>query len=69
MEESGRRAGITTDMVLKELSAIAFANIGDYLDWGRGPTKRELALYKVVSEMALLLCLRERRQRERRSKT
>jgi phage terminase small subunit len=68
LEERAREVGITIQKVLQELSAIAFVNIGDYLEWGRGPTKRELALYKAVSEMALLLCLGERQQRERRPK-
>jgi phage terminase small subunit len=68
LEERAREVGITIQKVLQELSAVAFANIGDYLEWGRGPTKRELALYKAVSEMALLLCLGERTRQERRPK-
>ena len=61
LEESGRRAGITTDMVLKELSAIAFANICDYIEWG-GPSALEMKLYKALSEMVLLLCLGARKR-------
>lgn len=57
LEESARKAGFTTDMVLKELSAIAFANICDFVEWGRGPSAMEIQLYKALSEMALFFCL------------
>lgn len=57
LEETAHRIGLTADMVLNELSAIAFSNIGDYLDWGRGPSALEIELYKTLCEMLLVLHL------------
>jgi hypothetical protein len=66
LEEAARRIGVTTDQVLRELSAIAFSNIGDYLDWGRGPSPAEVTLYKAMCEMLLVLHLPPRRRQQRR---
>ena len=64
LEESARQAGFTTQMVLREISAIAFSNIGDYYhDWGTGPSAREIQLYKAFSEMALYFYLSARARR------
>jgi hypothetical protein len=69
LEESARKAGITANMVLKELSAIAFCNVADlYRDWGAGPSAREIQLYKAFSEALLFVYLRGRDGPDRRQK-
>ena len=69
LEESARKAGITADMVLRELSAIAFCNVADfYYDWGAGPSEREIQLYKAFSEALLFVYLRGRGGPDRRQK-
>lgn len=40
MQKRSRRTGLTQDMVLEELSSIAFARLSDVMDWGETTMKQ-----------------------------